>query len=132
MPGLRLSPNVSTIFSNFKWTYTFLVQAFLRPLRLLKLLPSPSADAKFVLSVLKSFKHAQFFKYIQIILVYSKARFYCINWLIWVYFKNLSIPKDLRTLKTNFESADGLGISSDGPMGQKLRILIWKNHYSSI
>ena len=27
-----------------------------------------------------------------------------------VYLKNLSIPKNLRTLKTNFEEADGLGI----------------------
>ena len=30
--------------------------------------------------------------------------------MFWVYLKNLSIPKNLRTLKTNFEKADGLGI----------------------
>ena len=27
----------------------------------------------------------------------------------------MSVPKNLRTLKTNFEEADGLGISSNGP-----------------
>ena len=27
-----------------------------------------------------------------------------------MHLKNLSIPKNLRTLKTNFEEADGLGI----------------------
>ena len=32
--------------------------------------------------------------------------------LFWVQLKNLSIPKNLRALKTNFEKADGLGISS--------------------
>ena len=31
--------------------------------------------------------------------------------MFWVYLKNLSIPKNLRTLETNFEEADGLGIS---------------------
>ena len=29
-----------------------------------------------------------------------------------MYLKNLSIPKKLRTLKTNFEETDGLGISN--------------------
>ena len=33
--------------------------------------------------------------------------------MFWVYLKNLSIPKNLRTLKTNVEEADGLG-NSDG------------------
>ena len=54
---------------------------------------------------------------LKIILVYSKVRFYYINWLIWVHLKcfeylqlkNLSTPKNLRTLKTNFEKADVLG-----------------------
>ena len=31
--------------------------------------------------------------------------------MFWVYLKNLSVPKNLRTLKTNFEKADGLGNS---------------------
>ena len=30
--------------------------------------------------------------------------------MFWEYLKNLSRPKNLRTLKTNFEEADGLGI----------------------
>ena len=30
--------------------------------------------------------------------------------MFWVYLKNLNISKNLRTLKTNFEEADGLGI----------------------
>ena len=47
-------------------------------------MPSPSASSKLCFSILKFFKHAN---------------------------KNLSIHKNLRTLKTNFEEADGLGIS---------------------
>ena len=31
--------------------------------------------------------------------------------MFWVYLKNLNIPKSFRTLETNFEEADGLGIS---------------------
>jgi hypothetical protein len=33
--------------------------------------------------------------------------------LFLVYVKNLSIPKNLRTPKTNFEEADGLGIRNE-------------------
>ena len=38
-----------------------------------------------------------------------------IQQMFWVYLKILSIPKNLRTLKTNFEEADGLGISFSAP-----------------
>ena len=31
--------------------------------------------------------------------------------MFWAYLRILSIPKNLRTIKTNFEKANGLGIS---------------------
>ena len=40
--------------------------------------------------------------------------------------KNLSIPKNLRTLKTNFEEADGLGIK---PI-KKIGFITLKPNYS--
>ena len=45
--------------------------------QIVKLMPSPSADSKFVLNILKFFENAQFFMYTQ--------RFYYINWPIWGY-----------------------------------------------
>ena len=59
-----------------------------------------------------------FWSILKMILVYPKVGLYYINWLIWVYvpkscwvyFKKWVCLKNLSTLKTNFESADGLGI----------------------
>ena len=75
-------------------------------------MPSPSADSKFVLSILKFFKHAQFVKYTQNnfgilksdILLYKLAHLSILK-IFRVYFKDLSI------IKTNFVSANGLGIN---------------------
>ena len=81
-------------------------------------MPSPSASSKFGSSILKFFKHAQFFTYAQIPFGILKSKISLhklaqlgIPKMFWVYLKNLSIPKNLRTLKTNFEEADGLGIN---------------------
>ena len=81
-------------------------------------MPSPSAFSKFGLSILNFFKHAQFFMYTQNhfgilkskILLHKLAHLSTPK-MFWVQPRNLSIPKNLRTLKTNFEKADGLGIS---------------------
>ena len=80
-------------------------------------MPSPSASSKFGLSILKFFKHAQFFMYTQnhfdilkIWISLHKLAHLSIPNIFWVYLKNLSIPQNLTTLKTNFEEADGLGI----------------------
>ena len=79
---------------------------------------SPSADSKFVLSVLKSLGILKFLKYTQNVLgilkwdnLCSKILLLSISKLFWVCLKNWACVKDLSTLKTNFESADGLGTS---------------------
>ena len=58
-----------------------------RPSLSSKLVPSPSVFSKFSSSILKFFKHAQFFVYTQNHFLYSKVRFYYINCLIWVHLK---------------------------------------------
>ena len=65
----------------------------------------------------------------KIISLYSKVRFYYINWLIWVHLKcfeySLKIWVYLRTLKTDFEEADGLGITYVFTFGLKSRNYIF-------
>ena len=84
-------------------------------------MPSPSAISKFVLGTLKFFKHTQFLKYTQNVLstlkwsnLCSKISLLSIPKTFWVYFKNWVCLKNLSVLKTNFEIADGLGISLSG------------------
>ena len=81
------------------------------------LMPSPSADPKFVLSILKFLSLLNFFQDTQNVLsilkwsnLCSKISLLSIPKLFWVYFKKLSMLKNLSILKTNFGSADGLGI----------------------
>ena len=81
-------------------------------------MPSPSADSKFVLSIPKIFKHTQFFNHTQNVfgilksgILLHKLDYLSILKTFWVYFKNLSLLKNLSILKENFGSADGLGIS---------------------
>ena len=50
-------------------------------------MPSPSADSKFVSSVLKSFKHARFFKYTQNNFGILKSK------ILLLKLAHLSIPK---------------------------------------
>ena len=71
-------------------------------------MPSPSAISKFVLSTLKFFKHTQFLKYTQNVfgILKSEILLHILDHLR-VGLKNLSVTK------TNFEIADGLGISKD-------------------
>ena len=80
-------------------------------------MPSPSADSKFVLSIPKIFKHTQFFNHTQNVfgilksgILLHKLDYLSILKTFWVYFKNLSLLKNLSILKENFGSADGLGI----------------------
>ena len=80
-------------------------------------MPSPSADSKFVLSIPKNFKHTQFFNHTQNVfgilksgILLHKLDYLSILKTFWVYFKNLSLLKNLSILKENFGSADGLGI----------------------
>ena len=82
-------------------------------------MPSPSAFSKFVLSVLKFLGILKFSKYTQNVLgilkwanLCSKISLLSIPKLFWGYFKNWVCLKNLSMLKTNFEKADGLGISS--------------------
>ena len=62
--------------------------------------------------------------------------------MFWVYLKNLTIPKNLRILKTNFKEADGLGKSYEnmkilhtfvyilqGKMGKMEKI--WKENHAT-
>ena len=89
-------------------------------------MPSPSAFSKFGSSILNFFKGAQFFMHTQNdfgilkswISLHELAHL-SIPKMFWVYLRNLSIPKYLRTLKINFEKADGLGIT------QKLDFSTW-------
>ena len=73
-------------------------------------MPCPSVDTKFVLSILKFYTGSVFGMLKSEILLHKLAHL-SIPKTFWVYLENLSIPKNLRTLKTNFEKADGLGIS---------------------
>ena len=73
-------------------------------------MPSPSADTKFVLSILKFWSMLNTLKYTHNVLsilkwanLCSKISLLSIPKTLWVYLKNLSL------LKTNFVSADGLG-----------------------
>ena len=68
-------------------------------------MPSPSAFSKFGSSILNFFKGAQFFMHTQNDFGILKS------WISLRELAHLSIPKNLRALKTNFEKADGLGIS---------------------
>ena len=79
-------------------------------------MPSPSADSKFVLSTLKSFKHTQFLKYtrnafgiLKSEILLQKLAHLSVLKIFWVYFKNWVCLKNLSVLTTNFELADGLG-----------------------
>ena len=79
-------------------------------------MPSPSADSKFVLSIPKIFKQTQFFNHTQNVFVILKSGillhkldYLSIVKTFWVYFKKLSLLKNLSILKENFGSADGLG-----------------------
>ena len=81
-------------------------------------MPSPSANSKFVLSIPKIFKHTQFFNHTQNVfgilksgILLHKLDYLSILKTFWVYFKNLSLLKNLSILKENFGSADGLGIN---------------------
>ena len=87
-------------------------------MRFFLLMPSPSADSKFVLSIPKIFKHTQFFNHTQNVFSIFKSgillhKLYYLSILktFWEYFKNLSLQKNLSILKENFGSADGLGKS---------------------
>ena len=78
-------------------------------------MPSPSADAKFVLSVLKFLGILEFSKYTQNVLgilkwanLCSKISLLSIQNLFWVYLQIWACLKYLSVLKTNFGSADGL------------------------
>ena len=54
--------------------------------------------------------------------------------MFWVYLKILSVPKSLRTLKANFEEADGLGISCWNQNVAKYRqewSLIWRISFTT-
>ena len=81
-------------------------------------MPSLSALSKFGLSILKFFKHAQSFMYTQNYfgilekISLHKLAHLSIQKMFWVYIKILSIPKNLRALKTIFKKADGRGISA--------------------
>ena len=81
-------------------------------------MPSPSADPKFVLSILKFLSMLNFLKYTQnnFGILKSEILLHKLDHLsilktFWVSWKKLSKLKNLSILKTNFGSADGLGIS---------------------
>ena len=83
----------------------------------IRLLPSPSAFSKFVLSVLRFLGILKFLRYTQNILGVLKWVNLCSKILLlivpkwfWVYIKNWACLKKLSRLKPNFEKADGLGI----------------------
>ena len=95
----------------------------------MRLMPSPSADSKFVLSIPKIFKHTQFFNHTQNVfgilksgILLHKLDYLSILKTFWVYFKNLSLLKNLSILKENFGSADGLGIGLQTKLRQNLKI----------
>ena len=81
-------------------------------------MPSPSADPKFVLSILKFLNMLNFLKYNQnnfgifkSEILLHKLDHLSILKTFWVSWKKLSKLKNLSILKTNFGSADGLGSS---------------------
>ena len=91
------------------------------PCSKMALVPSPSAEPKFVLGILKFLCIPKFFEYIQNVLsalkwanLCSKISLLSVPKTFWVYFKNWVCLKNLSVLKIYFELADGLGIREVG------------------